>query len=66
MTLSNFSCNLPNDGYFIARPDSLGSSEEEVEKAERGEVDVERLNFIRVSFQEAMTLLQIAMPWGSA
>lgn len=61
-----FNCTLANNAYFVARPDTIGSSEEEIEMIERGEVDIIRLNLIKTSLREAVGLLFVVTPLGNA
>jgi len=52
-------------GEFVARPSTVGTTNEELEAMARGEVAPERVEQIRNNMQSATEMLGIAMPQGS-
>jgi hypothetical protein len=55
---------LPQDGYFFARAESIGTTGVELDAASRGEVTKERKGVLMTNMQEAMLALARCPPEG--
>jgi hypothetical protein len=55
---------LPQDGYFFARAESIGTTDVELTAASRGEITKERKSVLITNMQEAMIALSRCPPEG--
>ena len=60
----NVSIELANHGYFLAKPQSVGCTEEEAAAAAQGSVTIERQLTIRTNIEEALMTLARCEPQG--
>ena len=62
--MTNITVPLPNDGYFEARPESVGTTEEEIHLAGMKMIPSERVDQIVRCTGRAMEILKNVEPSG--